>query len=154
MEFLSKSEKRTLNFGKRLSKYLRPSDIICLFGELGSGKTQLVKGIAEGLGLDKNKVISPSFVLIREYRKRKLSLYHLDLYRLEDLEEILNLGYQEYLYSDAITVIEWADRMKEFLPKDYLRVDLTIKGENERLINLSPYGERYKEIIRKLCYKK
>jgi len=154
IKFLSHSEEETINFGVRLARNLRPSDIICLFGELGSGKTRLTKGVAEGLGFKKNEIISPSFVFIKEYRKGKFCLYHFDLYRLKNLKELFGLGYQEYLYSDAITVIEWADKMKGILPKDYLGIKFTIKGENERLIRLLPYGERYKKIIKDLYYKK
>lgn len=150
MKILSRNPKETINFGRRLAKYLKSSDIICLFGRFGSGKTILVKGIAKGLGFKKNEVISPSFIFIKEYRKRKFSLYHFDLYRLEGLEELFNLGYYEYLYSDAISVIEWADKMKNLLPESYLEIKLSIKDENTRSIKLSAHGERYKELIKEL----
>jgi len=151
MKFFSNSERETIKFGSKLARNLRPSDIICLFGGLGSGKTILVKGIAKGLGFKKNQIISPSFILIREYKRKGLSLYHFDLYRLRNLREIFDLGYQEYLYSNAITVIEWAERMKGLIPKDYLKINLTIRGKNGRLIRLTPYGKRYKRIVKKLA---
>ena len=150
MEILTRSPKETINLGKEVARFLQPSDVICLFGKLGSGKTVLVKGIAEGFGFKKNEIVSPSFVLIKEYKKRRISLYHFDLYRLRNLKELFDLGYSEYLYADAIAVIEWADRMKEFLPKHYLKIELTIKGGNERLIRLVAFGERYKDLVRKL----
>lgn len=150
MKFFSEAKTQTLKFGKRLAKYLKPRDIICLFGELGSGKTVFVKGIAEGLGFKKNEVISPSFLFIKEYKKKRLSLYHFDLYRLKNLEELFDLGYWEYLYRDAITVIEWAEKMERFLPVFCLRVNFFIKGKNKRLIELKAFGKRYKELISKI----
>src|SRR3989338_4308854 len=112
MELISKSVNQTKNIGRVIAKHLASADIICLFGELGSGKTMLAKGIARGLKINESKVISPTFVLIREHSKGILPLYHFDLYRLKNECEIVAIGYEEYLYGDGVSVIEWADRLK------------------------------------------
>lgn len=148
MKIISKSVKDTLNLGRIIAKYLQKGDIICLMGELGSGKTVLTKGIALGLGIEKNEIISPSFVLIRQYTRAKIPLYHFDLYRLNKPKDILDLGYEEYFYDDAITVIEWADRLKGYLPAEYLRIEITIKGKNSRVFKLDGLGWRYENILK------
>lgn len=133
-----------------MARNLRPGDIICLFGELGSGKTVLVKGIAEGMGIKKDKVISPTFVLIRQYDQGKFTLYHFDLYRLDYASSILGLGYEEYLYDDGIAVIEWADRLKYLLPGEFLKIELSIRRDPHRLLEFRAKGARYKELLRKI----
>jgi tRNA threonylcarbamoyladenosine biosynthesis protein TsaE len=150
MKIISKSVSDTLKIGKLIAKRLKRGDIVCLFGEFGSGKTVLTKGVASGLGIKRNIVISPSFVLIREYRGRETSLYHFDLYRLKAERDILNLGYEEYLYDDGITIIEWADRLKSLLPKEYLKIELLIKGDSERLLQINGRGEHYKRLVEKI----
>lgn len=139
-EFISRSEKETLEFGARLVRGLRRGDIVCLFGNLGAGKTVLVKGMAKGLGISTDEVISPSFVLIREYwppkkKKKAIPLFHFDLYRLKDSEDILSLGCEEYFYSQkGISVVEWAERMQGYLPDKFIKIKIEIKGKNQRLI--------------------
>ena len=150
MKIISKSVSDTLKIGKLIAKRLKRGDIVCLFGEFGSGKTVLTKGVASGLGIKRNIVISPSFVLIREYRGRETSLYHFDLYRLKAERDILNLGYEEYLYDDGITIIGWADRLKSLLPKEYLKIELLIKGDSERLLQINGRGEHYKRLVEKI----
>ena len=145
----TQSEKETILLGKKLAKVLKKGNLLCLFGDLGSGKTTLAKGIAEGLGINKNKIISPSFVLIREHKFRKTNFYHLDLYRLKKISELFNLGYEDYLYPDGITVVEWADRIEGLLPQEYLRIELKHDSENQRSIKLKPKGETYLGIIKK-----
>jgi tRNA threonylcarbamoyladenosine biosynthesis protein TsaE len=149
-EIVSRSVHDTINIGKRLARYLKAGDIVCLFGKFGSGKTVLTKGIASGLGIGDNLVISPSFVLIREYKRAKLPLYHFDLYRLKDEKDILGLGYEEYFYDDGVTVVEWADRLKTLLPKEYLKVVLKVKGERTRDIEIIPFGSRWAQLIKRL----
>ena len=150
MKIISKSTKETLNLGKRFAGYLQKGDIVCLFGQLGSGKTVLTKGIASGLGVKKNRITSPSFVLIREYAQARLPFYHFDLYRLKKPKDILYLGYQEYLYDNGITVIEWADRLKNYLPDKYLKIQIIIKDKNTRLFILKGFSKHYEEILRAL----
>jgi len=137
IKIISESVAQTLNIGRKLAKNLKSGDIICLFGELGSGKTVLAKGIASGLGAKLEKIISPSFVLLRAHKGKKLNIYHFDLYRLRNPHDILVLGYEEYLYNQAVTIIEWADRLKYLLPKKFLKVELKTLGSKIRQIKLS-----------------
>jgi len=150
MEIISKSINDTLKTGKRIAGNLAAGDIICLFGELGSGKTVLTKGIASGLGIDKSKIVSPSFVLIRQYNKSRLPLYHFDLYRLKALKDIAFLGYEEYLYGEGVAVIEWADRLGRIMPKEYLGIELLVRGDSRRLIKFTGRGRHYKELLDKI----
>ncbi len=149
LKIISNSVGSTLAIGRKISQNLSKADIICLFGELGSGKTQLVKGIAAGLGASKNEVNSPSFVLLKQY-KGKLALNHFDLYRLKRVEEILDLGFDEYIYSDCVNIIEWAERLKGCLPKEFLKVELSITGENRRELNFSAPTGRYRKLLKAL----
>ncbi|MCM8789885.1 MAG: tRNA (adenosine(37)-N6)-threonylcarbamoyltransferase complex ATPase subunit type 1 TsaE [Candidatus Omnitrophica bacterium] len=137
MRLISNSVNETLNFGRKLAKKLKAGDIICLFGELGSGKTVLTKGIASGLGVRKGRIISPSFVLIREYSGGRLPVFHFDLYRINSLEDILGLGYEEYFYGNGVTIVEWADRLKSLLPEKFLKIELIFKGQTKRLLKIS-----------------
>lgn len=149
VSILSKSESETLRLGEKLARHLRKGDILCLQGELGSGKTTLIKGIAKGLKIASEKVTSPTFVLMNAYEGR-LPLYHFDLYRLEEIHEISSIGYEEFLYGNGIAVIEWAERLGALTPKEYLRVELKHQGENERSIKLSAVGERYYRIMKEV----
>ena len=145
-KILSKSPGETTVFGKRLAKYLKGGDIVCLLGDLGSGKTTLIKGIAQGLKVDQKKVNSPTFVLLNIYEGR-LTLFHFDLYRLENVEDIRSIEYDEFLYGNGVSVIEWADRMGALLPKEYLQIELTHRSPEERLIRLTAKGRRYNHMI-------
>jgi tRNA threonylcarbamoyladenosine biosynthesis protein TsaE len=147
MKIISRSEKETLATGKVIARYLRKGDILCLFGQLGSGKTVLTKGIAQGMGITKSKVISPSFVLIRQYASGGLPLYHFDLYRLEAGRNIIMLGYEEYLYGEGVSVIEWAQRLGALLPAEHLKIELRIHGRDQRCITLSGRGKHYRELL-------
>lgn len=147
---ISKSVTDTIKIGRLIAKNALPKDIICLFGQLGAGKTVLAKGIADGLGIDKKKVISPSFVLIRQHLKGKLPLYHFDLYRLKNIRDILGIGYEEYLFGDGITVIEWADRLGSLMPAEFLKIDLKLLNNSKRQIKFTAFGRRYKELVKKI----
>ena len=148
-KFISKGSEETINFGKRLAKLFQKGDIICFFGDLGSGKTTLIKGIAQGLKISQSKVSSPTFVLMNVYHGR-LPLFHFDLYRLEDIEGINSIGYDEFLYGRGVSVIEWADRLGVLLPDEYLQIDLKHKTIDERVIQLSAKGARYEKFIDKI----
>lgn len=147
-KFISKSSEETVNFGKHLAESFREGDIVCFFGDLGTGKTTLIKGIAQGLKIGSEKVNSPTFVLMNVYHGR-LPLFHFDLYRLKDAQEISSIGYDEFLYDGGVSVIEWADRLGTLLPDEYLRVDLKHKTMDERVIQLSAKGPRYQDIVEK-----
>ena len=149
MRIITHSVKETAAIGKAIAGNLEKGDIVCLFGQLGSGKTVLAKGIARGLGIDTRKVTSPTFVLIRQYANR-IPLYHFDLYRLKKLADILALGCEEYFYDEGVTVIEWADRLRCFLPKEHLKVTLSVRRELERALLLEPVGKRYEERFKKI----
>jgi tRNA threonylcarbamoyladenosine biosynthesis protein TsaE len=143
----SDSPKETLQIGKKLAENLKKNDIICLFGEFGSGKTVLTQGIAMGLGIKRDLVVSPSFVIIRKYAGRQLSLNHFDLYRLQRTGDILTLGYEEYFYDEAVTVVEWAERMKGFLPKEYLKIEFFIMADRQRNLKVTAFGSRYRALL-------
>jgi len=150
MKLSSGSVKETLNIGRLIAKALKPADIICLSGKLGSGKTTLAKGIAWGLGIKKNGIVSPTFVLLKQYPNSRLPFYHFDLYRLRLPEDVLGLGYEEYLYGDGVTAIEWPDRLKYLLPQDYLNIELVIRGKYKRALQFRASGRRHQELLRKI----
>ena len=137
IEKKTNSSEETKRFGRSLAKQLRTGSVVALIGPLGSGKTVLIQGICSGLGVEK-VVTSPSFVIINEYPGRlhrsPIWIYHFDLYRLENVEEFIKLGYEEYFYGKGITLIEWAEKVKPFLPRKRWEVNLKILSENEREI--------------------
>ena len=147
LTFKSVSATETINFGERLGKLLAPGHVIALLGELGAGKTTMVKGIVHGLGVtDRRAVKSPTFALVHRYEGR-MPVYHFDAYRLENAQEMLDIGSDEMIYGDGVSIIEWADKVPECLPAEYLRITLTAVSENERTIEVWGYGDRYNEII-------
>ena len=150
MQVSTKSARETISLGKKIAKCLKGGDFIALFGNLGSGKTTFAKGIAEGLGIDKKTINSPSFVLLKEH-KGKVPFYHFDLYRIKNLSEVFDIGYEEYLSSCGIIAVEWADRIKDILPKKYLRINFLFINENERLLKFTSHGSYYKNIVGKIC---
>ena len=147
MRFLSRSTDQTMRLGKAIARHALPGDIICLSGDLGSGKTVLAKGIAQGLGIDKSEVISPTFVLLRQYEGR-LPLFHFDFYRLQTAADIAGLGYEEFLYGNGVSVIEWPGRMRTLLPRQHLLVELSVRGQLQRLMRLRAFGARYEKLIK------
>ncbi len=149
MEKLSTSVNQTLKIGRRLARNLAGGEIILLSGSLGTGKTILAKGIAQGLGINKDNVISPTFVLLRVHKGKQI-LQHFDLYRLRSIEDIFSLGYEEYCYSQAVTIIEWPERLKFLLPKEFLKIKLLTKAKNKRLLKFSAKGRRHKELLKKI----
>lgn len=131
---------KTVHFGRHLGKQALAGDIFTLTGDLGSGKTTLTQAIGQGLAVPADCFItSPTFSLLHEYSGR-LPLYHMDLYRLATADEVLELGFEDYLYGDGLTVIEWPDRLQDLMPADRLDIHLTWTCENSRLAVLTPYG--------------
>jgi tRNA threonylcarbamoyladenosine biosynthesis protein TsaE len=124
----------TQTFGENLAQELRGGEVIALHGVLGAGKTQLVKGIARGLGFA-GDVTSPTFTLIHEYRGGRLTLYHIDLYRIRSEREAVDMGLEEYLPGDGVTVIEWPDRIPSLLPAQTRHWELEVVSLTERVIH-------------------
>lgn len=131
---VSQSPEETQALARRLAARLGPGDVVACYGELGSGKTCFIQGLAEGLGVA-GPVTSPTFILIGEYQGR-LPVYHIDLYRLDSFEEILALGVEECLYGRGVTLIEWAEKLEPLLPPHAIRVRLQGLGEEPREIRL------------------
>jgi len=127
------SVEETMRLGERLAERLRPGDIVALYGDLGAGKTHLVKGIARALGVDDAAVSSPTFTIVHEYAG-KYPIYHIDAYRVDDPDEFYELGYEDYFYGEGLCLIEWPSRIESLLPDDALRLRLTHQGGDRRRI--------------------
>jgi tRNA threonylcarbamoyladenosine biosynthesis protein TsaE len=145
---VSGSAGQTRNIGIKLGKLAAAGDIILLVGPLGAGKTCLTQGIARGLGIHEYTA-SPSFVLVREYQG-KLPLYHIDLYRLDKIEEVTQLGLDDYLYGNGVCVVEWADKGLSVLPEEHLLIKMQVVSPLKRKLSFTPKGARYSEMLSKL----
>lgn len=130
---ISHSPGETFAFGERLAATLQRGDVIALTGELGAGKTHLVKGLARGLGIE-TEITSPTFTLIHEHTGGAFSLFHIDFYRLDSAEEALKIGLDEYLESNGVTVIEWADKFSELIPQNARWIRLRVLENDLREI--------------------
>jgi tRNA threonylcarbamoyladenosine biosynthesis protein TsaE len=148
LELITHSPEETQALGKRLGKIAAAGDVILLVGTLGAGKTCLTQGIAWGLGSD-DYAASPSFVLVRELYGR-LPLYHVDFYRLENLEEIAELGLDEYFYGKGVTVVEWAEKAPALLPPEHLLIEMEYVSDNERRLKIRARGKRYRKVLEQL----
>ncbi|MDD5491503.1 MAG: tRNA (adenosine(37)-N6)-threonylcarbamoyltransferase complex ATPase subunit type 1 TsaE [bacterium] len=137
---ITKSAAATQRFGRKLSRQLRPGDLVCLSGGLGAGKTCLIQGIARGLQV-KDYVNSPTFKIINEYAG-KIPVYHFDLYRLDGLTDLHGLGYEEYFYGQGVSLVEWAEKIIPFLPKQYLQVEIFSLDKNTRKITLTDWRKK------------
>jgi tRNA threonylcarbamoyladenosine biosynthesis protein TsaE len=142
----SRHEGETVALGRVIAATLQPGDVLTLNGELGAGKTRLVQGIAAALGCRDQLVNSPTFVMIQEY-DGPLRLYHIDVYRLRDSDEFLEIGGDEVLAAGGACVIEWADRVADVLPADVLRVEIDVTGEESRTFRLIAGGKRSAELL-------
>ena len=154
LQITSVSPERTSHIGKVLGSLLCTGDVLSLNGDLGSGKTCLASGVAKGLGIDQ-RVSSPTFALVNEYDSGRLPFYHMDVYRLSGPEDLDDFGYEEYIDSDGVTLIEWADKIKSRLPGE--RLDIKITGhlaegtpENLRTLFFIPHGNRFNALIEEL----
>ena len=148
LEITSNSPEETQDFGARLGQLARPGDIFLLVGELGAGKTCLTQGIAGGLDI-KEYAASPSFMLVRELYGR-LPLYHMDFYRLDNLEEIADLGLDDYFYGQGVSVLEWAEKGLSLLPTEHLLIEMSYISDSKRRLKLKASGKRYRELIAEL----
>ena len=148
LEIISSSPKETQRLGTRLGELAKPGDVFLLVGNLGTGKTCLTQGIARGLGI-KDYVMSPSFVIVRELYGR-LPLYHIDLYRLDQTSEIMDLGLDEYFYGRGLSVVEWADKGLNILPTEHLLAQIDYLDDNQRSLKLIATAKRYRQILSQL----
>jgi tRNA threonylcarbamoyladenosine biosynthesis protein TsaE len=148
LELISQSPEDTRKIGAIIGELAQPGDILLLEGKLGAGKTCLTQGIAIGLGID-DYVLSPTFVIMRELYGR-LPLYHIDLYRLDDIEESMDLGLDDYFYDDGLSVVEWAEKAISIMPRRHLLIRIDYINDTERRLLLEPSGERYLELAQKI----
>ena len=137
----------TEKFGIFLGENLRPGDVVCLNGDLGAGKTTLTKSIAKGLGID-DYVTSPTFTIVNEYYG-KTDLYHIDTYRLDDMVDVDYLGFDEYFYSDGVTIVEWAEKIRDALPEEYMEINIK-SNDDKRDLAIKYVGNRFDELKEKL----
>lgn len=146
---ITSSPEQTWQRGRLLGELLNAGDTVCLYGDLGAGKTNITYGIAQGLAVREKYITSPTFTFVNEYQGR-VPLYHIDLYRLKETAELENIGFREYPGSDGVTVIEWAERAEDELPEERLSVYLSFVDENSREIGFLAEGERYDKLMEKL----
>jgi tRNA threonylcarbamoyladenosine biosynthesis protein TsaE len=139
----SSSVAETLDLGRRLGAAARAGDVVALVGELGSGKTHLAKGMAEGLAAARARdVTSPTFVLCHEFLDGRIPFYHLDAYRLRGSADLAAIGAEEMLEGDGLAALEWADRAPDVLPEDHLEIRLAVTGPASRRLTFVPHGPR------------
>jgi len=134
--FISNSAEETIAAGRSYARSACKGDVFALTGDLGAGKTQFVKGFVAGLG-SSAEVTSPTFVLVHEYEDGRLPVYHFDFYRLDNSEAVLRLGFDDYVFGEGVSLIEWADRYPDLIPKEAKWLSFELKGENTRVITES-----------------
>lgn len=142
-KYTSRSEADTYEIAQNIESEKFPNMLICLNGELGSGKTVFVKGFASSLGIEEN-ITSPTFNIVKEYPNGELPLYHIDAYRLEDKKD--NIGLQDYFSKSGVTIIEWAELIEDELPEERLEIEFRLVDENTRILVLKPHGKIYEDI--------
>lgn len=147
LKLITEQPEETVELGAKIGELLNSGDIICLQGNLGAGKTCLAKGLLAGLEVEA-EVTSPTYTLINEYQGR-LPAYHIDLYRISDYKELYDIGFEEYLYGEGVTIIEWPDKAGPLMPDSYLNI--TIKSqEDNRLIKIIPQANKYISLVTEL----
>ena len=143
------SAEETVSIGRQLGRFLTPGMVLGLCGDLGAGKTCMAKGIAAGLGIAPETVTSPTFTLVAEHYRGRIPLYHIDLYRLEGVEGE-ELGYEEYLFGQGVAVIEWfpflSNDVRDLI-EEYLLLSIECGEGDARTVILTPYGERYEQLV-------
>jgi tRNA threonylcarbamoyladenosine biosynthesis protein TsaE len=144
--FDAPDETATAALGTALAELLPPGAVVALVGTLGAGKTRLVQAVAAALGVPREQVVSPTFVLILEHRGTK-PLYHIDAYRLRDDDEFLQLGPEEYFESAGLTLIEWADRVEACLPRDRLEIRVEVTGAQSRRFEVIAHGPAFEAVV-------
>lgn len=143
LKYVSKDIEDTLTIAENIESEKFENMVICLDGELGSGKTIFVKGFAKALGIEEN-ITSPTFNIIKEYHNAELPLFHMDVYRLDEIEE--DIGIKDYFVKNGITIIEWSEMIKDSLPEERLEIKFKIIDENTRVLVFNPIGKKYEEL--------
>ena len=144
-----KDIKQTELFGERLGRLLEKGDVVCLNGDLGAGKTTLSKSIGEGLEVE-DYITSPTFAIMNQYNGR-IPLYHFDVYRLEGWHQLEDIGAEDYFYGNGVCLIEWAETIQEYLPKDRMEIRLSFGiNEGERTLMLRAFGPRFEKLLEEL----
>lgn len=137
MEFVTKSTEESIALGQKIGEVLKPGDVVGFYGELGSGKTTMIKGVAMGLGVKEQDIVkSPSFIMINEYKGR-YPIYHIDLYRVRNIEEILSIGFDDYLYGNGVCLIEWAEKAEKELPENIIKIEFEAVSLTDRKIRIT-----------------
>ncbi len=149
VDLISSSPEETQQLGARLGQLAAAGDLICLEGELGSGKTCLVQGLGRGLGI-KEPIHSPTFILANEHRGERVPLFHLDVYRVRSAAEAIGFGLEDYIDGDGVCVIEWAEKIREALPPERLWITFRHWAESKRGLQLQASGARYVELLNEL----
>lgn len=144
-KYTSHSEEDTMELAQNIESEKFPNMVICLKGELGSGKTVFVKGFASSLGIDET-ITSPTFNLVKEYMNGEMPLYHMDVYRLEDSEDN-GASLVDYFKKGGVTIIEWSDIIKDSLPEERLEIKFKMIDEETRVLTLIPYGQDYEDVL-------
>lgn len=141
-KYTSKSVEETLELAENIESEKFPGMVICLNGDLGSGKTVFVKGFAASLGIDE-VITSPTFTLVKEYLTGEMPLYHMDVYRIDENEDI---GVEDYFNKEGVCIIEWPELIHEKLPAERLDINIKVIDENTRVFIFEPHGEKYEEL--------
>ena len=142
-KYTSRNETDTLEIAQNIESEKFPNMVICLIGELGSGKTVFVKGFAHALGITEN-ITSPTFSLVKEYVNSEMPLYHMDVYRLEGNSE--NVGFDDYFNRNGVSIVEWSDLISDILPEERLEIEFKVVNENTRVLVFKPFGKRYEDL--------
>ncbi len=143
-KYTSRSELDTMELAENIESEKFPGMIICLDGELGSGKTVFVKGFAKSLGISEN-ITSPTFNIVKEYESGEMKLNHMDVYRLEETDE--TIAFNDYFKENAVTIIEWSELIEDKLPNERLEIKFKVIDENTRVLVLKPYGQKYEDLV-------
>ena len=151
-QIISKNESDTKNFAKSLASHLTKQDILVLTGDLGSGKTKFTEGILSYFGLE-NEISSPTFTIVNEYKKDAITIYHFDVYRLEDSSEFYEIGGEEYL-GKGICIIEWGELIEDALPKNFLHITFSRDNQNEniRILNIDTTIQKWEDYFENIKY--
>lgn len=148
IKIITKTPQELFYLGQRMAQLVEPGDLLALDGDLGAGKTLLTQGLADGLAVQED-VVSPTFTILHPYESGRLPLYHMDVYRLKQPEELYDLDYEEYFYGEGVTVVEWAQLVEPLLPEEYLGVEI-LRTEEGRELRFAPHGARYERLLEEL----